>query len=65
MADWQPHEDATLRKGAADGKSMSAVAALLPRRTRNMVAGRADRLGVKFGTKVTCPNCGHHLVTNG
>jgi len=45
---WTEREDQILRKGARDGLSFRDVAALLGR-SRNEVAGRANRLGVIFG----------------
>lgn len=44
---WTKQEDAVLRRMAADGKSFSDVATALGR-SRNMVAGRAHRLGLAF-----------------
>ena len=44
---WTKERDEVLRKGAAEGLSMGKVAKKLGV-TRGMVAGRADRLNVRF-----------------
>ena len=48
MTLWTEEEDEALRDGARDGLSYADVAARLPGRNRDMVAGRAGRLGVAF-----------------
>lgn len=45
---WTRDEDAVLRTCAEAGLSSGATARRLPGRTRNMVMGRAWRLGVHF-----------------
>ena len=47
MRRWHPVEDETIRAGYAAGQSVSEIAAALgPYVTRNMVIGRARRLGL-------------------
>lgn len=46
--DWTTREDAMLRRCAAEGLSYGQTAEKLPLRSRNAVAGRAQRLGVRF-----------------
>lgn len=43
---WSPEEDAILRRGREAGESFSGLTAHLPGRTKGMIVGRADRLGL-------------------
>jgi len=45
---WSDQEDMTLRASAKAGESFAQCAQKLPNRSRNAVAGRAQRLGVAF-----------------
>lgn len=54
---WTEERIETLRRCAGEGKSFSECAYELgPCFTRNMVAGKADRLGVKFHGASKCIN---------
>ena len=43
---WKPWEDEILRKGRAAGESFAGLERALPGRTKNMLVGRAHRLGL-------------------
>lgn len=43
---WTVDEDTILLRGHDAGKTFAQIAAELPGRTRHMVAGRCDRLGL-------------------
>lgn len=43
---WKPWEDEILRKRRAAGESLAGIEAAMPGRTKNMIVGRAHRLGL-------------------
>lgn len=57
MRAWSKHDDATIKACADQGLSAADCARLLPGAvTRNMVIGRAYRIGVHF-------NCSHERMS--